>query len=122
MPATRDTRGERAAGPAAGVAGTVYLLHFASPYRHARHYIGWARNLEARLAHHRAGTGARLTAAASEAGIPFEVVRLWPGEDRHFERRLHNRKSGPRLCPICATQRALPLEGHGRPRRRAGAR
>ncbi|MBB5085041.1 putative GIY-YIG superfamily endonuclease [Nonomuraea endophytica] len=30
--------------------GTVYLLHFAQPYRHARHYLGWTTDLQARLA------------------------------------------------------------------------
>ena len=28
----------------------VYLLHFAAPYKHARHYVGWTQDLRARLA------------------------------------------------------------------------
>jgi site-specific DNA-cytosine methylase len=34
------------------VIGTVYLLHFDRPYKHARHYLGWAESLDARLAVH----------------------------------------------------------------------
>jgi hypothetical protein len=46
------------------LAGTVYLLHFDRPYRHARHYLGWTADetVDARLARHRAGGGARLIA------------------------------------------------------------
>ena len=40
--------------------GTIYLLHFSTPYRHAKYYIGWTKDLEARLQEHRAGRGARL--------------------------------------------------------------
>ena len=34
----------------AGDAGTVYLIHFDTPYKHARHYTGWASDLERRVA------------------------------------------------------------------------
>lgn len=85
----------------------VYLLHFATPYQHARHYVGWSEQLEARLAHHREGRGARLMAAVSEAGIDFTVARLWQGADRAFERRLHNAGGKARLCPICSGEAAL---------------
>ncbi|MGO9899899.1 MAG: hypothetical protein ACLP0J_09445 [Solirubrobacteraceae bacterium] len=48
-------------GAARGGAGTVYLLHFDVPYRHARHYTGWTgRDLPGRLAQHQAGAGALL--------------------------------------------------------------
>jgi predicted GIY-YIG superfamily endonuclease len=81
--------------------GTVYLLHFERPYRHARHYLGWSADLEARLADHRAGRGSPLIRAAATAGISFVVARTWPG-DRTAERRLHRMKSSPaRLCPVC---------------------
>lgn len=78
----------------------MYLIHFTTPYRHARHYLGWAANLEARLDHHRAGTGARLMAVVTNAGIDWRVVRTWDG-DRTFERRLKNGRNVPRLCPVC---------------------
>jgi hypothetical protein len=95
--------------------GTVYLLHFAEPFGHARHYLGWAGpgNLSARLAHHAAGTGANLLRHVGKAGIGWELVRTWPG-DRHLERRLKNRGARPAMpgvppragvdnpVPVCA--------------------
>jgi predicted GIY-YIG superfamily endonuclease len=85
----------------AGRRGTIYLLHFARPYRHARHYLGFAEDLEQRLAQHRAGRGARLVQVVLGAGIGFEVARTWKG-DRRLERRLKNQRNAPaRLCPIC---------------------
>jgi predicted GIY-YIG superfamily endonuclease len=81
-----------------------YLLHFAAPIcpsHPCRHYLGWSDDLERRIAEHRAGQGARLTAVAKERGITFTVVRIWTGATRSDERRLKNRKSGPKLCPIC---------------------
>lgn len=82
--------------------GTVYLLHFDRPYRHARHYLGWCRagRLDERLAEHRAGRGARLMAVIKDAGIGFELARTWPGP-RALERRLKNCHNTPRKCPLC---------------------
>lgn len=54
-----------------------------------------------RLYAHLYGRGARLTQVAHERGIGFTVVRVWEDVDRKFERQLKNRKSSPRLCPIC---------------------
>ncbi len=90
-------------------AGTVYLLHFAHRYRHARHYLGYAEHLEQRLARHRAGTGARLLEVISEAGIDWRLARTWSGS-RTLERRLKGWHSGVRLCPICrdVARRAVP--------------
>lgn len=77
-----------------------YLLHFERPYRHARHYLGYANDIEARLAEHRAGRGARLIEVIVQAGIDFRVARTWDG-DRTLERRLKRRHASPRLCPLC---------------------
>jgi predicted GIY-YIG superfamily endonuclease len=82
--------------------GTVYLLHFATPYQHARHYVGYTDNLPARLAEHSAGSGARLLAAVAAAGIGFELAWTWPHASRTFERKIHGYKRTPELCPICA--------------------
>ncbi|HEY1292831.1 MAG TPA: endonuclease [Chloroflexota bacterium] len=84
------------------VEGTVYLIHLDQKLAHAGHYLGWAHTerLEARLVHHRKGSGARFMAAVSEAGIAWNVVRTWPG-DRHLERSLKNRKGAARFCPTC---------------------
>jgi predicted GIY-YIG superfamily endonuclease len=86
---------------------TVYLLHFSAPLGNlvnpramARHYLGWAIDLDARIKQHRAGQGAAITRAALERGISFDLVASWPGDYR-FEKRLKALKSSTRLCPIC---------------------
>ena len=71
------------APPPTGVSGIVYLIHFDRPYRHARHYIGWTSDLDARLATHRSGCGSPLIRAAQEAGIRWQVARCWEA-DRYF--------------------------------------
>jgi predicted GIY-YIG superfamily endonuclease len=83
--------------------GTIYLLHFSQPYKHAKHYIGFARDLSARLESHANGTGARLLQVITEAGLSFELARTWEGS-RKTERSLKNRKATPRLCPLCNPQ------------------
>lgn len=82
--------------------GTVYLLHFSTNYHHARHYVGYVngKNVNSRIARHKAGTGARLIEVITQAGIDFELARTWEG-DRNFERKLKKRKNAPKLCPIC---------------------
>lgn len=85
---------------------TVYLLHFdrpISPNHSCRHYLGWTMNLPKRLEAHRKGQGARLCEVAMERGIGFDLARVWAGT-RRLERRLKNRKNGPKLCPICLSQ------------------
>ncbi|MFI6814737.1 hypothetical protein ACIBG7_20155 [Nonomuraea sp. NPDC050328] len=83
------------------VSGTVYLLHFDRPYRHARHYIGWtAGDLERRLQQHRSGKGARLLEVITAAGISFAVARIWDG-GRNLERSLKRRGGASRCCPLC---------------------
>ncbi|MFI7126057.1 hypothetical protein ACIBQ1_10215 [Nonomuraea sp. NPDC050153] len=81
--------------------GTVYLLHFDRPYKHARHYIGWTPgDLNRRLHQHRNGTGARLMQVITAAGIDFVVARIWDG-GRNLERSLKNRGGASRSCPLC---------------------
>lgn len=80
--------------------GTIYLIHFERPYKHARHYLGWAKNLDARLKHHRNGTGGRLMKVIKDEGIRWSVVKVWSG-DRHEERRMKNRGGSARHCPVC---------------------
>lgn len=81
--------------------GTIYLIHFDEPYRHAKHYLGWTRDLEARLELHRNGRGARLMSIVSGAGIGWIVARTWERQTRVEERRLKNRGGSARHCPIC---------------------
>lgn len=83
---------------------TVYLIHLDTPLHHAKHYLGSAVNVDARIAHHRSGSGARLLKAVNEKGIGWNVVRTWEtkdGEGRQLERKLKNRKNAPKLCPVC---------------------
>lgn len=98
----------------------VYLLHFDTPYKHAKHYLGFVETgegLQARLTRHAKGQGARLMEIVSGAGIGFKLARSWQNATRDFERKLKNRKETPQLCPICnpdAMQRAkeLPSTNH----------
>jgi len=81
--------------------GTVYLIHFLTPYKHARHYLGYTEDLEQRLQAHRTGNGARLMEVVTDAGIDWELARTWEG-DRSLERRLKQGKNACKwLCPIC---------------------
>jgi anti-sigma regulatory factor (Ser/Thr protein kinase)/predicted GIY-YIG superfamily endonuclease len=82
------------------VPGTIYLLHFDRPYKHAKHYLGWARDLNARLSEHEHGTGARLLQVAKAAGIGWTVARTWDG-DRYRERQLKKQGGRSRMCPAC---------------------
>jgi hypothetical protein len=86
----------------------IYLLHFAkiigdlgNPHGQARHYIGWCSgNIEDRLAAHKRGDGAAITAWLVTHAIGWQLVRLWVGNG-DLERKIKNRKEAPGLCPIC---------------------
>lgn len=84
----------------------VYLICLERPYKHARHYVGFAKQLERRLAHHAADTGARFLQVVRAAGIGWTLARVWEGKDRTFERKLKNTKSVRDYCPLCAGKRA----------------
>ena len=82
----------------------VYLVHFKSSLKHARHYLGFVENSQRvidRLHKHVNGNGAAITRAAAAAGIDLVLVRTWRGKSRKFERRLKLQKHHPRLCPVC---------------------
>ena len=89
--------------------GVIYLLHFDRPYRHAKHYMGWTIDLDARLALHAAGRGARLLEVVRAAGISWQLARTWTG-DRNFERRMKQRGQS-RRCPICREGNSNDAEG-----------
>jgi predicted GIY-YIG superfamily endonuclease len=92
-------------------AGTIYLLHFERPYKPARHYIGWADDLDSRLACHAAGNGARLLQVLIAEGIGWQLARTWPG-DRSRERRIKNMGGGARRCPLCGITPRTPAIPH----------
>lgn len=81
----------------------VYVLELKRPLGTPRHqatyYVGWCKDnrLEARIAHHRNGTGAAFTRAAVERGIEFDVVLTIPGATRADERRIKNQKNTRRF-------------------------
>jgi hypothetical protein len=82
----------------------VYLIHFAKPFHHAKHYVGFstdADSLPRRIERHASGRGSKLMAAVARAGIGFHVVRTWPDATRDDERKLKNAKNTPRFCPVC---------------------
>jgi predicted GIY-YIG superfamily endonuclease len=83
-----------------GVMGTVYLLHFDRPYKHARHYLGWADDLARRLAVHGTRQGARLLQVLRAEGIGWQLARTWPGT-RDRERQIKNMGGLSRCCPMC---------------------
>ena len=84
----------------------VYLIHFSEAYKHARHYLGSASDLDERIERHRSGNGARLLKVITDAGISWSVVRTWKGS-RLIERQIKRRKEAPALCPICAGAAAM---------------
>jgi len=88
--------------------GTVYLLHFCPPYKHAGHYVGFvkggARAVRQRLDRHLAGQGARVIEVAALAGCAIRLARIWRHRDRRFERSLKKQRgftSIAELCPLC---------------------
>ena len=83
----------------------VYLICFDQPFKHARHYLGWAKNIGQRLKEHRNGHGARLLAVVREAEIEWRVIRVWPGETRALEARFKASHDRVSLCPICGKAR-----------------
>jgi predicted GIY-YIG superfamily endonuclease len=91
---------------------TVYLLHFDRPYSTGgqQHYIGWAFDLDRRLAQHRAGDPAsKTTRRAWLQGIGFTLARQWPGGPAE-ERKL-KRVSGRWLCPLCTPMALARTDG-----------
>jgi predicted GIY-YIG superfamily endonuclease len=94
-----------------GALMACYLLHFDRPYpagRRPQHYLGYARNVAARVAQHASGTsGAKLPTVMHAAGIGFTVARVWPAGDVRLERRLHRWNKSRVLCPVCRS-RSLP--------------
>jgi hypothetical protein len=60
----------------------VYVLHFEPAYRHARHYVGWAVNVDARV----------------------QLATTMPGS-RFLERRLKRWHNTGQFCPVCRAAR-----------------
>jgi hypothetical protein len=81
--------------------GTIYLLHFSSPFGHAKHYLGYTKvTLEARLSQHGTSDGANLMWHVRKAGITWKLARTWEG-DRTRETALKRQGGHSRKCPLC---------------------
>lgn len=114
---TNDPRAEsetrsQPPGTPAPPGGTVYLLHFSQPYKHAKRYTGWASDLKARLAEHEQGQGACLLQIIKAAGISWTLARTWPG-DRKRERELKNMGGASRRCLQCGINPQADHKPHG---------
>lgn len=81
----------------------VYVLHLHPPFKHARHYIGFTdgEDVAERLREHERGAGSAMLRAACRAGVQLEIAHVFVGGDRHFERRLKNRRDVCSWCRIC---------------------
>jgi predicted GIY-YIG superfamily endonuclease len=79
----------------------IYLIHLLPAYKHAKHYLGYADDIEPRIHAHLYGKGARLTQVATDAGCTLLLVRIWEGGNRTMERMLKRRSHVRTLCPIC---------------------
>lgn len=96
--------------------GTIYLIHFSAPTkaRRQQHYLGWTRDVEKRLARHRAGAGAELTRRAVAEGLRLTLAQTWRGtpaqERRMKEERRRVRRGFACLCPFCKADDALAAE------------
>lgn len=110
--------------------GTIYLLHFTPPVRHAIHYVGWTRGDDPapRVSQHLARQGSPLVAAAVRAGCSIELVLTRPGT-RRDERALKDRKNARALCPLClpflrveAAERMRRIRARRRERKAAAER
>lgn len=83
----------------------VYLIHFSTPYKQAQHYLGYTHcDLDERIAAHRENRGARLLQVVNDAGIAWEVVRVWMGAGREVEQKYKRAQHNKRLCPVCREQ------------------
>jgi hypothetical protein len=80
----------------------------------ARHYSGSARDLQARLAEHEKGQGARLLQVIKAAGITWRLARTWPG-GRDRERQLKNQGGASRRCPECGVTPRSDNRGRKQP-------
>src|SRR5512132_3454098 len=78
------------------------------PLSWSRQIQHWTLDLPARLQEHAAGRGARLMEVVGEAGIGWQLARVWPGT-RTRERYLKGSGGAARRCPVCQlTRLGLP--------------
>lgn len=87
----------------------LYLLHFAEPYHHARHYLGYAvgtgrgRTYAQAQCDGRAIGAHELVMAVQWAEIGIEVAAVWIGAGRTERARMRASHNLSRHCPICTS-------------------
>ena len=92
----------------------LYLLHFAEPYHHARHYLGYAVGIGRGRTYAKAqargvALGAHeLVMSVQAAGIAIEVADVWIGEGRELQRAMRASHNLARFCPLCTGAAELP--------------
>lgn len=94
----------------------LYLLHFAEPYAHARHYLGYAIGTGRGRDYAKAQAGGvlhgahELVQAVQYAGIEIVVADVLVGEGRATQRAMRSSHNLARHCPICLSDAASPGE------------
>lgn len=89
------------------MSGVIYLLHFANPLHHAKHYLGSSAKILERLMQHATGDGARITSHLARIGADWQLAALFQPKAgsgltiREIERLAKEQGNGPRFCPIC---------------------
>jgi hypothetical protein len=93
----------------ASTVGHLYIFHFneplgnlTNPRAQARHYCGFAEDLDARIAKQLAGKGAKLVAAALKQGLIFELYH-WPAP-LAVEKLVKAHKKTSDYCPACCAR------------------
>jgi hypothetical protein len=85
----------------------LFLLHFAEPYAHARHYLGYAvgtgrgREYAKAIADGVAIGPHELVQAVQWSGIAIEVADVLVGEGRETQRRMRSSHNLARHCHLC---------------------
>lgn len=92
--------------------GYVYVLHFAEPIHHARHYCGCTGSLLERMQTHAKGFGSNLTRVALERSIPWKLAAVGvclKSEMYQHEARLKKWHGVEEHCLCCTPDpRAIP--------------
>lgn len=86
----------------------LFLLHFDPPYRHAGHYLGYAKGTGRVATYARAVAAGKVTQfphplveAAYAQGSVLRIVAVFHGASRDERRRMRANGSLSRFCPVC---------------------
>lgn len=92
----------------------VYLLHFDRTLKGRQHYIGSTKYQRrfTRWREHALGNGSQYVRRFINAGIGFNVVRLWFSHDRDREAVLKRTSVFAKLCPLCTPTLPQPTPIH----------